>query len=114
MRMDAPPLARLEHDQVHPEGAHVQRAPQRLETLVAVTIERRERDVGVGHRASIEPPAIRASGDATSRGGLPQGKAPRANIGTYRPLAGRDNRGKTQSQERAGGLAGPSRGEHDA
>jgi hypothetical protein len=62
MRVDAPPLAGLEHDEVHPEGAHAQLAPQRLETLAAVAIERTERDVRIGHRASIEPPAVRPCG----------------------------------------------------
>jgi hypothetical protein len=69
MRMDAPPLARLEHDHVHPERAHIQLAPQRLETLAAVTIKRRERDVRVGHRASIEPPAMRPRRVASPRQG---------------------------------------------
>jgi hypothetical protein len=46
----APPLAGLKHEQVHPEAAHAQRAPQCLEALVAVAIKLGKRDVGLGHR----------------------------------------------------------------
>jgi hypothetical protein len=53
MRMYAPPLVRLEHDQVHPKGAHTQLAPQRLEALATITVKGGKGDVKLSHRASI-------------------------------------------------------------
>jgi hypothetical protein len=43
--VDAPPLARLQHDQVQAEGDHAQFAPERLEALAAVAVQRRALDL---------------------------------------------------------------------
>lgn len=67
MRMYASSLARLEHDQVDPEAAHLQLAPQSLEALAAVAIELGERYVGLGHGASIGPPGCEANIEAVAR-----------------------------------------------
>lgn len=58
MGVDAPALAGLQHDEVHPEGTHAELTSQRLEALAAVAIERSERDVGLDHRASLDPAAL--------------------------------------------------------
>jgi len=60
VRVDAKPLARLQHDQVHPERAHAEFAPQRLKTLAAIAIERAKRNIRTSHQTSI-------CADATSR-----------------------------------------------
>ncbi len=65
VRVYTPPLARLEHDQVHPKSVQAQLAAQWLETLVASAIEHSELDIGLSHRASIEPR------EKTSRGSAP-------------------------------------------
>jgi hypothetical protein len=48
MGVDASPLTRLEHKQVHAKGAHPQLTPQRLETLTADAVQGGEGDVWVG------------------------------------------------------------------
>src|SRR5690606_7437848 len=51
--VDAPALPRLQRDDVHAERAHPELPAQRLEALAAVAADGRERDVVLGHRASV-------------------------------------------------------------
>ena len=54
VRVDPQALPGLEHDQVHAERVHAEEAPQRLETLAAVAVERAEGHIGGGHRRAAQ------------------------------------------------------------
>jgi hypothetical protein len=54
VRVDASPLTRLQHEQVHAEGAYAELAAQRHEALVRAGVERREGQVGLAHIGSVQ------------------------------------------------------------
>jgi hypothetical protein len=49
VRVYAPALARLEDDEVHPEGADPEFPAQRLQALIGIGFKRCEGEIAVGH-----------------------------------------------------------------